>query len=76
MEQGLQHRIRERAYALWDAGGRRHGEAEQHWLVAERQVLSEMTASMAPTGTVAAPPARRKPRRANAAAQPKAAKAG
>lgn len=42
MDCSLQHRIRERAYEIWSAEGRTHGRAEQHWLAAERQVLSEM----------------------------------
>jgi hypothetical protein len=42
MELSLQHRIRERAYQLWNAGGRMEGQAEQHWLSAEREVLAEM----------------------------------
>jgi Protein of unknown function (DUF2934) len=42
MELSMQHRIRERAYQLWNAGGRMEGHAEQHWLSAEREVLAEM----------------------------------
>ena len=34
----------ERAYAIWDAGGRGNGNAEQHWLAAEREILAQMTA--------------------------------
>jgi hypothetical protein len=44
METSLQNRIRERAYHLWNAGGQVHGQAEQHWLAAEREILREMTA--------------------------------
>ncbi|HEY7243267.1 MAG TPA: DUF2934 domain-containing protein [Xanthobacteraceae bacterium] len=33
-------RIRNRAYELWIAGGRLDGQADQHWLTAEREVLS------------------------------------
>lgn len=39
MDQNLTHRIRERAYEIWAAGGCRDGEAEQHWLMAEREIL-------------------------------------
>jgi Protein of unknown function (DUF2934) len=42
MSASLEHRIRERAYEMWNAAGRMHGQAEQHWLAAERQLLSEL----------------------------------
>jgi DUF2934 family protein len=32
-------RIRERAYEIWVASGYRDGQAEQHWLAAEREIL-------------------------------------
>jgi hypothetical protein len=44
METSLQNRIRERAYHLWNAGGQVHGQAQQHWLTAEREILAQMTA--------------------------------
>jgi hypothetical protein len=44
MEQPLNHRTRERAYEMWNVGGRMDGHADQHWLAAEREVLAEMTA--------------------------------
>jgi hypothetical protein len=44
METSLEDRIRERAYHLWNAGGQIHGQAEQHWLTAEREVLVQLTA--------------------------------
>jgi hypothetical protein len=40
MDQNLSDRIRERAYELWAASGYRDGEAEQHWLAAERKILT------------------------------------
>jgi hypothetical protein len=43
MEQSLQLRIRDRAYEMWNAGGRLDGQADQHWLAAEREVLARMT---------------------------------
>jgi Protein of unknown function (DUF2934) len=52
MEQSL-HRIRERAYEIWNAAGRTDGQADQHWLVAEREVLAEMTAHPSVVRTVA-----------------------
>ena len=39
-ETDLSDRIRERAYEIWIASGYRSGEAEQHWLAAEREILS------------------------------------
>jgi hypothetical protein len=36
----LEQAIREHAYHLWVAGGRRDGDADAHWLVAQREVLS------------------------------------
>ena len=42
METSLQNRIRERAYQLWNARGRVHGQAEQHWLAAEREILAQV----------------------------------
>jgi DUF2934 family protein len=47
MEQHLSDRIRERAYQIWRASGSPDGEAEQHWLTAEREIL---TASTFPNG--------------------------
>jgi hypothetical protein len=58
MEQSLQHRIRERAYKLWNASGCRDGQAEQHWLAAEREVLAEMSAQL-PAKTVTSDTLRR-----------------
>jgi hypothetical protein len=39
MDPVLTDRIRERAYQIWFANGCRDGEAEQHWLKAEREIL-------------------------------------
>jgi hypothetical protein len=44
MDRSLENRIRERAYDMWIAHGCVHGQAEQHWLVAEREVLATSTA--------------------------------
>jgi len=43
MEPSLQIRIRDRAYQIWNASGRLEGQADHHWLEAEREVLAEMT---------------------------------
>jgi len=40
MHQDLSERIRERAYEMWIASGYRDGEADQHWLAAEQEILS------------------------------------
>jgi Protein of unknown function (DUF2934) len=40
MERNLSDRIRERAYEIWVASGCPAGEAEQHWLTAERELVS------------------------------------
>jgi len=50
MELSLHNRIRQRAHELWNAGGRLDGQAEQHWLAAERDVLEQMSAQV-PLGT-------------------------
>jgi hypothetical protein len=47
MDQSLENRIRERAYEMWTAHGRVHGQAEQHWLAAERELLATSTAVLA-----------------------------
>ena len=46
MDQTLENRIRERAYEMWTAHGCVHGQAEQHWLAAEREVLATSTAGV------------------------------
>jgi Protein of unknown function (DUF2934) len=47
MEQGLEQRIRQRAYEIWDAGGRPEGASELHWLAAEREFLAVSVGSIA-----------------------------
>jgi hypothetical protein len=42
MENMLEHRIRERAYEIWNADGRADGKADEHWLAAERELLSSL----------------------------------
>ena len=46
-ERDLSDRIRERAYEMWIASGR-DGEAEQHWLTAEREILSALQSPNSP----------------------------
>ena len=47
MDHSLENRIRERAYEMWTAQGRAHGQAEQHWLAAEREILTAATTELA-----------------------------
>ena len=39
MDENLIERIRERAYQIWFASGCPDGEADRHWLAAEREIL-------------------------------------
>ena len=55
MGTSLQNQIRERAYHLWNAGGQVHGQAEQHWLAAEREILAQMTAGTPVSQSVTLP---------------------
>jgi Protein of unknown function (DUF2934) len=43
MDQHLVERIRERAYQIWVASGSPEGEAQQHWLTAEKEILAPLT---------------------------------
>ena len=47
MDQSLERRIRERAYEIWTANGRVHGQADQHWLAAEREILATSAIGLA-----------------------------
>ena len=51
MDANLHNRIRKRAYEIWFEAGCRDGEAQQHWLTAEREILEAASSAM---------PARRK----------------
>ena len=62
MTDDRQHRIRQRAHAIWDSHGRPHGHDRDHWDQATREIDAEDAA------------AKKKPARAMAAAKPKAAK--
>jgi hypothetical protein len=46
MDHSLENRIRERAYELWNVHGCVHGQADQHWLAAEREILAASTAAL------------------------------
>jgi hypothetical protein len=43
MDQSLEDRIRDRAYEIWTAHGCVDGQADQHWLAAEREILARAT---------------------------------
>jgi hypothetical protein len=47
MDHSLENRIRERAYEIWAAHGYVHGQADRHWLAAEREILAASTAALA-----------------------------
>ena len=53
MDPNLTERIRERAYHIWVASGCRHGEADQHWLAAEREILQSAKAAIPAKRTIA-----------------------
>ena len=65
--QDLEQRIRDRAYHLWMAEGCPDGNAEVHWLKAQREVLA---ASLESLGSVSA--ATRAPKKARKATSKKA----
>ena len=46
MDHSLKKRISERAYEIWAAHGRVDGQADQHWLAAEREILAVSTATL------------------------------
>jgi hypothetical protein len=61
MDQNLENLIRERAYEIWTSRGCVHGQADQHWLAAEREILTASTAALA--GKFAPQKKRRSPAR-------------
>ena len=65
MDTILTERIRERAYLIWCASGCPEGEADAHWLTAEREILQSAKAT-APAKQPAAKKANRFVRRAAA----------
>ena len=58
MQQTLEHRIRERAYAIWHAHGQIDGKADEYWFAAEREVLSSLS-TRAPAADQMAKPQKR-----------------
>lgn len=67
--QDTEHKIRERAYHRWVENGRREGEADTHWIEAEREVLAAYAATT--NGEAATKP--RKARKAPAKSKKRAA---
>ena len=66
----LEQAIRERAYHLWIADGCRDGDADAHWLNAQREVLATSLGSFARVkvdDTQVATKAEKKPARRTAA---------
>jgi hypothetical protein len=51
MAEGVQQRIRDLAYLMWESAGRQHGLEMQYWLAAEKEIVGVMQAA---TKTVAA----------------------
>lgn len=60
--QDLEQAIRERAYHLWVDSGCPDGSAEEHWIAAQREVLSATLGTFA-TVSVTEPGALKKPTR-------------
>jgi hypothetical protein len=55
MTDDRQHRIRQRAHAIWEAHGRPHGSDREHWDQATREIDAEdAKAKKKPAGAVAA----------------------
>ena len=40
----IEHRVRERAYFIWEGEGRVHGRADAHWLRAEAEIAAPAAA--------------------------------
>jgi hypothetical protein len=53
----LRKQIEARAYVLWERAGRPHGRHEEHWIKAEKEILSESKAKARPSKKAKATPA-------------------
>jgi Protein of unknown function (DUF2934) len=73
MDHSLEDRIRERAYEMWTAHGCLDGQADQHWLAAEREILARATTALARDNGVPQKKKRRPPARTKASKTLKAA---
>jgi hypothetical protein len=54
--QDVERAIRERAYDLWICEGRKDGNAEAHWLAAQRDVLASSLGSLGSVSSTPRPP--------------------
>jgi hypothetical protein len=65
MDQNVTQRIRERAYEIWAASGCPAGQAEQHWVAAETEILTTPKRALAarPVPTKRSSPPARKAKR-------------
>jgi hypothetical protein len=70
--QDLEQVIRDRAYHLWIESGREDGNADAHWLVAQREILSVSFGEIARV-TVGEPAKQAKPKKARAPRKRRAA---
>jgi hypothetical protein len=69
-------RIRERAYALWEATGQPHGKAADHWAEASSQIEAEdqaLATEPTPKETAGTAKRSRTPRGSDSVGQPPAA---
>jgi hypothetical protein len=66
-------RINQRAFAMWEAGGRVDGRDLEHWLRAEQEVLAEETSVSSPKKAV---PAKKKARQARKTGAPAKSRSG
>jgi hypothetical protein len=58
--ENLEQAIRERAYCLWEESGCPDGNAEEHWLAAQREILRDSLGTFARV-SVTEPDAPKKP---------------
>jgi hypothetical protein len=64
--QDLEQVIRDRAYHLWVESGCEHGNAETHWLEAQREILSASLSDLGRVTTSGASAKSDKPKKAKA----------
>ena len=73
MQEMLEHHVRERAYQIWLASGC-EGEAEQHWLAAERETLAAAATTITAGASTNATSAHGRSARGKSSASPKKAR--
>jgi hypothetical protein len=72
----LEQQIRQRAYEIWHAHGQADGRADEHWLAAEREVLSSLSAHAPAADASATAKTRKRAPRSSRTPASRAAKAG